>query len=81
MIFDGFSVLAEPFKRISLKEAKMLVFDEQERSNLRGYFLMDDGNYFGKVVQKLTKDDPDEVDVYHRLNPFEPNGRFRGQLG
>lgn len=81
MIFDGLSVLAEPLKRISLREAKKLVFDKQERSYLRGYFLLDDGNYLGKVVKKGKKDDPDEVEVYHRLNPFEPNGRFQGRLG
>lgn len=71
MIFDGLSVSRDPFQKISIEEAKKLA---EEKKLHEGFFTLDRGNYLA-----CTKGE--QVEVYHRLNPFEPEGHFVGSLG
>jgi len=74
MIFDGLSVTQEPFWTGTLTDQirESIIGDP----GLYDYVLLDGGAYFGL----LSPEFPDEIELYHRLNPDQPGGRFHGAL-
>jgi 8-oxo-dGTP pyrophosphatase MutT (NUDIX family) len=71
MIFDGFSVIGEPFYVGPLTPE---IANSADALHPKSYSLLDHGRYFGR----LDKDG--EVKLFRRLNPFEPKGYFAGSF-
>jgi 8-oxo-dGTP pyrophosphatase MutT (NUDIX family) len=80
MIFDGLSILQEPFYvgRIT-PEIRSLI--EPKDVNSRDFILVDGGRYFGRISR--IEDNGEEkrhITLYYRLTPDKPEGRFQGSL-
>jgi hypothetical protein len=71
MIWDGLSVTKEPFYSGPITSE----VESDCRFEFGDFGLIDDGNYFARYESTTNR-----VDLYYRLNPFEPNGRFVGKL-
>lgn len=76
MIWDGLSVIRPPALRLDYAS-------ERQREDLHKrlgvvpsediYLPVDNGNYLSRTRQGV-------IELYYRLNPFQPDGRFHGTL-
>ena len=71
MLWDGLSISKKPFFSgpIPREVCRECRFESED------FGLIDGGNYFAQYHAATQR-----VDLYYRLNPFEPTGRFVGTL-
>lgn len=74
MMFDGLSVLQKPFYQGPMTPEIEQTATKPLRENT-GFALVSGGAYFAKWDRFSS-----EVSLYYRLNPFEKDGRFTGNL-
>ena len=75
IIFDGLSVLQEPFYVGKLtQELKDSIIGDPGQGD---FILLDGGNYLARMIFVQNKDGWN-IAIYYRLNPDQPDGRFHG---
>lgn len=87
MIWDGLSVLQRPCYRGPVTEAfeaacsTPLLPSADEIHAYRHFYLVDGGNYFARPHWAEDGDGMSlHLELFYRLNPNEPDGRFHGAL-
>lgn len=79
MLFDGLSILQKPFYRGEITaEIRSRLTGEKAGSD---FVLVDGGRYLGRMSSAGEGSGrKQQITLYYRLNPEQPDGRFRGSL-
>jgi hypothetical protein len=83
MIWDGLSILQPPFREELLTdELRAILIGNPDDGD---YVLVDDGSYLGRAMLHSKSGAHDDLrwyfELYYRLNPDQPDGRFHGAFG
>jgi hypothetical protein len=73
MMWDGLSVLQEPFYQGPVTSQIWSIGLDTEQKN--GFVLLEGGRYFGRFSKET-----EQIKLWFRLNPFQEEGRFHGEL-
>jgi 8-oxo-dGTP pyrophosphatase MutT (NUDIX family) len=72
MMWDGLSILQEPFYEGPVTP---LILSAGAVTESNAFVLLERGRYFGRYSKAS-----EQVKLWYRLNPFEEQGRFHGEL-